>query len=298
MNPRFSLRQLEIFAAVMRHGRIRAAAEHLHLSQAAVSQAISELGDALGVTLFERRGRTLVATPAARRLLELSHGPRQELATLAERLRGDQAAPLEGSVHISASSTIARYLLPEALAALVLAYPHLRPRLSSGNTADVTRRVLEGQADIGFIEGPASHEALHIRRWRTDQLQIIAPPDGPTHIDADTLAAHRWVMREAGSGTRVVFEQHLTLAGIAVPTAHLVVDDAGAQVRAVAAGAGLACVSRAAAEAAVAAGQIRLLNLAGLVFERPLYSIRHGEAVRAGLAERLLAALDTREPAP
>ena len=69
---RFTLRQLEIFAAVARTGQVRRAAEALHLSQAAVSQAIAELADALEVVLFERHGREIKPTFAARQLLALA----------------------------------------------------------------------------------------------------------------------------------------------------------------------------------------------------------------------------------
>ena len=53
----FTLRQLEIFAAVVRTGQVKRAAAALHLSQAAVSQALRELAEALDLTLFERDGR-------------------------------------------------------------------------------------------------------------------------------------------------------------------------------------------------------------------------------------------------
>lgn len=291
MPIRFTLRQLEIFAAVMHAGQVRAAANTLHLSQAAVSQALRELAEALDVTLFERRGRAIVATPTAHRLLALTDAARAELTTLAVRLHGDPGTALSGPVHIAASSTIARYLLPEPIARLTRANPALRVTLRSGNSAAAEARVADGEADLGFIEGPAQRADVRASHWRTDRLQIIGSPSAPARIETDDLGDWPWVMREAGSGTRIVFEQSLGLAGLARPGAALVVDDSGAQVRAVAAGAGLACVSAAAAASALAAGAIRFIALGDHVFARPLWSIQRTDARPTPLIARLIEAL-------
>ena len=285
---RFTLRQLEIFAAVMATGQIRAAAERLYLSQAAVSQAMVELADALALTLFRRDGRTLRPTRAAYRLAELSAGPRATLGALPAQLHGTAEAKLAGPVHIAASSTIARYLLPERLAALAAHHPDLRLSQSSGNTTQVAARVARGEADLGFIEGPADREDLRATRWQTDRLVVIGAPGTPRQWPLSDLHSACWVMREPGSGTRRVFEQRLALAGLAVPDAHLVLDDAGAQVRAVAAGAGLACVSRAASYSAVAAGDIVTVALGDLIFERPLWMIRAARDGTDALVDRLI----------
>ncbi|RJS91950.1 LysR family transcriptional regulator [Salinisphaera sp. Q1T1-3] len=287
----FTLRQLDIFAAVMQTGQVRRAAATCHIGQAAVSQALRELADTLGVTLFVSRGRLLEPTSNAHRLLALASGPRAELSALAERLRGEPDAAFVGPVHLAASSTIARYLLPALLADLVARHPALRPTLSSGNSVETEARVAAGAADIGFIEGPTTRADILACHWRTDRLTLIGPPSAPATLAGADLAHWPWVAREAGSGTRTVFEHDLALAGITIPPATLVVDDSGAQVRAVAAGAGLACVSRAAAAAAAAAGDIRLVTLAGQDFARPLWSIRRAGADPEPLANRLLAAL-------
>lgn len=288
---RFTLRQLDIFAAVMQTGQVRAAAEALHLGQAAVSQALRELAEALDTRLFIRSGRLLEPTPEAHRLLALTRGPRAALADLPAQLHGNEHAELAGPIHIAASSTIARYMLPAPIARLSRTYPDLQLTLSSGNSAAVEQRIAKGHADLGFIEGPARREDIASRRWHTDQLAIIGPPDAPSELDTAALAEWPWIAREAGSGTRVVFEHSLALAGISVPSATLTVDDSGAQVRAVAAGAGLACVSRAAAAAAAGSGAVRFMSLTNQDLARPLWTIQRSDHVDTPLHARLLAAL-------
>lgn len=292
---RFTLRQLEIFAAVVRTGQVKRAAEALHLSQAAVSQAMAELAAALGLTLFERRGREIVPTASARQLLARSAGPIAALAQLPEELapHNGSAQALTGDICIAASSTIARYILPAALARMRHEHPALQLRVRSGNSAEVEAHVADLRADIGFIEGPSRRDDLMVEAWRTDTLEIIAPPDYPADtIAADDLGAHAWVAREPGSGTRAVFEQSVALAGHPAPRAALVCDDSGAIVRAVAHGAGLACVSGLAARQASAANPVQFVSLASLSLTRPLWRLRRQALAHAPLINAFCAALD------
>lgn len=291
---RFTLRQLEIFAAVIRTGQVKRAAQALHLSQAAVSQALVELADALGLTLFERRGRQIVPTASARQLLARASEPMAALARLPQELVPDGPdQTLTGAICIAASSTIARYILPAALARLRHAHPDLQLRVRSGNSAQAETDVAALDADIGFIEGPARRDDLRVEAWRTDTLEIIAPPDYPIDtISADDLGAHAWVARESGSGTRAVFEQSVALSGHPAPRAALVCDDSGAIVRAVAHGAGLACVSGLAARQASAANPVQFVNLPSLALTRPLWRLRREPLAHAPLINAFCAALD------
>ena len=292
---RFTLRQLEIFATVVRTGQVKRAAQALHLSQAAVSQALTELADAFGLPLFERRGREIVPTASARQLLAHATEPMAALARLPDELapNAGSSRALGGSIRLAASSTIARYVLPAGLARLRRDHPDLEITVLSGNSAQVERQVADLQADVGFIEGPAQRDDLAVHAWRTDTLQIIAPPDYAVEsIRVDKLGAHAWVAREQGSGTRAVFEQSLALAGYPTPHAALVIDDSGAIVRAVAQGAGLACVSRHAAYQASAANPVEFVELPSLSLNRPLWRLRRDTAANTPVIDRFCTALD------
>ncbi|NNC23232.1 LysR family transcriptional regulator [Salinisphaera sp. USBA-960] len=271
----FTLRQLDIFASVVRHGQIHSAAQAIHLSDAAVSQALTELAGSLGVQLFERHGRRLVPTAHARQLAALTDEPLARLRAIPDQLVDpDDNAVLSGSVRIAASSTIARYILPEALAAVRRQYPHTLIELSLDNSANVGAWVADGDVDVGFIEGPNQSAGIVAQPWRTDHMHVIAPLDYPVDtIAVDRLNTHPWVGREAGSGSRAVFEQSLALAGYPPPSAHLICNDSGAIVRAVAGGAGLACVSQHATRQASALTAVQTVELADLALERPLWRI-------------------------
>lgn len=291
---RFTLRQLDIFTAVARTGQVNRAAEALHLSQAAVSQALNELADAVGVTLFERSGRNIVPTAAARQLMQLVQAPMAQLRDIPEQLNPDSSdTALAGELRLAASSTIARYVLPAILARIRQTHPALGLTVYSGNSASVEQQVADLDAEIGFIEGPAGRDDLEIKAWGTDPLQVIAPPDYPVKsIKLTALDAHPWVARAPGSGTRAVFEQSLALGGFQAPRAQLIIDDSGAIVRAVSAGAGLACVSRLAAEWAGAPARVKFVELPALRLDRPLWRIARAGVTPSPLTRRVLAVLE------
>ena len=118
MRLRLTLRELELFCAIAKHGSVRRAAEAVALTQSATSQALARLEQALDAPLFDRRGRRLVLNEAGRLLLPRA----QRLLDDAQALQGLLAgAPV--SIHLGASTTIANYLLPQLLAELPIAPP-------------------------------------------------------------------------------------------------------------------------------------------------------------------------------
>ena len=113
--------------------------------------------------------------------------------------------------------------------------------------------------------------------WREDELVVIAPA---THalarrrkITVADLRNEPFVLREPGSGTRVVAEAALAEHGIH-PGSGLQLGSTEAIKQAVAAGLGLALVSRAAAADQIALGYIAVLSITGMTVRRPLNELR------------------------
>ncbi|MES1956078.1 LysR family transcriptional regulator [Salinisphaera hydrothermalis] len=289
---KFTLRQLHVFVVMMETGQVRRTAQRVNLSEAAVSQALRELADGLQTPLFERRGRSLAPTVEARRLRGFIEGPLAQLEALPDRLRV-HPGNLVGTVRVVASTTLARYLLPPALAKLRQKHPGLGLRMRSGNSLEAERRVAAGEADVGFIEGPPTRDDISAEHWQTDQVQIIAPAAFDLK-DVGLAELYRlpWVGRERGSGTRAVFEHGLAMAGHAPPQAEFILDDPESLLRAVAAGAGLAYVTAMATGPTIARGDIKIVPLGTLELTRPLWRIHSGERSRSHFASVFEQALD------
>lgn len=249
-----SLHQLEVFVAVARDGNVRAAAERVSRSQSAASMAIADLEARLGQPLFDRAGRKLVLNANGARLLPraialLDHATEVELA-----VRDDFALPLR----LAASLTIGNHLLPPLVADWRREHPAATVKLTIGNTREVADAVLGFEADLGFVEGSVQHEALALTAWTTDRMVICAAPGHPLasrHAGLADLAGTDWIVREPGSGTRETVDAGL-MKPLGWPRPAMELGSSEAIRHAVAAGAGLCCLSRHAVEEALAAGTL------------------------------------------
>jgi len=271
-----NLHHLRVFAAVAERRGFSSAAAALNLSQPAVSKAVRQLEREVGVPLVERAGRASRLTAAgeqlaarARELFAVETAAEEELRAL----RGLEA----GSLRVGASTTIATYLLPPILARFHDAHPAIALRVVSANTRSITRALLERRLDIALVEGPVEHPRIEARRWRGDELVLIAPPDhrlvSRRRVGARDLLAERFVVREQGSGTREVAERALSVHGVQ-PAVALQLGSTEAVKQAVAAGLGLAIVSRYAVADQLALGRIALVRLRGVELGRALTELR------------------------
>ena len=267
-----NLHHLRVFAAVAGERGFTRAAVVLRLSQPAVSKAVQELERHVGVPLLERAGRASRLTAAgemlairARELFAVEASAEEELRAL----RGLE----RGTLRVGASTTIATYLLPPILARFRDAHPGVAVEVVSANTRAIARRLLERRLDVALVEGPVTHPRLVAVAWRDDELVLIAHPDHRLakrhHIRVTDLATERLIVREAGSGTREVAERALAKHGVTVPDALQLGSTEGVK-QAVAAGLGVAIVSKAAAADQIALGRIVVVRLLGVALVRTL----------------------------
>ena len=272
---RLSLSRLEVFVATARAGSTRAAAARVARSQSATSGSLAELERAFGVQLFDRVGRRLVLNEQGRTLLPRAVQLLDDAARLASTFAHAPSAPLR----LAASFTIGEYLLPD----LIASWSHARPGqplgLAIGNSSDVAGAVAAFDADVGFVEAPIEHPALRLRRWRSDELVIVAAPGHPLARRAAStrqLAAAPWVLREKRSGTREATDRWLAprLGAIRV---ELELGSSEAIKRVVAAGLGLGCLSRLAVAEALAEGKLAAVRTSLPRAARALAVVVHRE---------------------
>ena len=270
---KFTLRQLEVFAAVARGGTTRAAADTISRSQSAASNALGELEGVLGVQLFDRVGKKLVINENGRALLPKAAGVLEQAAETQALFTAAHAAPLR----LASSYTIGEYLLPALIAGWKSAHPRSHVLVQIANTHDVFASVGAFNADIGFTEGSHSHPELAVRRWRTDHMVIIAPPGHPMaarKVNARQLADAMWVLREPGSGTREASNRWL-IPQLPEMQVELELSTNEAVKRAVAAGIGLGCLSELAVQDAIKQGWLAQLQTTFATVDRTLSIVRH-----------------------
>lgn len=210
-----TLDQLAIFVAVAEREHLTRAAAALGLTPSAVSASIKALEAYYNVRLFDRVGRGIELTREGRAFLREA---KETLARVksAEAVLSELGGLRTGRLDVHASQTIANYWLPPRLLRFRQKHPGIEVHLTIGNTATVSAAVMEGAAELGFIEGTIDEPALALLPVMIDKLVIVTAPGrrkaGATA--AAELTGLCWIMREPGSGTRAVFEQALEARAI------------------------------------------------------------------------------------
>ena len=275
---------LALFRAVAEAGGFSRAAAVIHVSQPAISMQVAELEDTLGTPLFDRLPRGVRLTDAGGVLL----GYAQRIAALeseAERAMRELRGLERGHLTIGASLTIGGYLLPAVLGEFRRRHPGVELQLIIDNTAAIKTRLVDGTVDLGLTEGRLPQdEVICARVFQEDELIVIAPATHPLaaraagktrprSITVHQLSAQSLILREPGSGTREVFLQALADAGSEPDEVVLTLANVEATKRAVAAGLGLAVVSRLCVTMELAAGVLVEVPVRDLKLRRSWYEL-------------------------
>jgi len=259
-----TLSQLKIFIAVAERGHVTRASEHLGITQSAVSAAVAALENQYQVKLFNRVGRTIKLSEAGELFLSEAQAV-VDRAEAAQRMLRELGGITVGHLEIAASQTIANYWLPRRLAMFHALYPGVVLNVSISNTREVETAVVNGAADIGFVEGSTRAPQLVLDEVDYDQLVLVGatPTWGPRRNDPIDIAALPWIVRETGSGTREVLERIANNAGLKWQDLNVVLElPSNEAVReAVDAGAGVTLISRYVISASIESGTLCQLEL-------------------------------------
>jgi LysR family transcriptional regulator, low CO2-responsive transcriptional regulator len=204
-----TLRQLQIFEVAARNLSFARAAEQLHLTQPAISMQIKLLEDAIGTALFERVGKKVQLTEAGERLQHHASrilGELKDAASAFQSLSGLQS----GSLHIGLVST-AKYFAPKLLALFTTQYPQLDVQLEVGNREFLLKLLQDNAIDLAIMGRPAKGLDALAEPLAQHPHVIIANVNHPLRkakkFDLQELRHETFLLREPGSGTRVVAEE-------------------------------------------------------------------------------------------
>lgn len=208
---RYSLKQLAVFDAVANTGSVSLAADKLALTQSATSMSLAQLEKMLGRPLFERQGKQMALThwgnwlrPKAKRLLQ--DAQQIEIGFIEQHL-------LSGELCIGASQTPAEHLIPDLISRIDSDFPELRIKLNVQSTDNILQGLIDYKYDIGIIEGRCDDNRLHQEIWCRDHLTVVASAHHPfakaDRVTLSQLEQAKWVLREHGSGTRMIFDSSI-----------------------------------------------------------------------------------------
>jgi LysR family cys regulon transcriptional activator len=214
------LQQLRCLTEVARRGlNVSEAAEALHTSQPGVSKQIRALEDELGVEVFVRHGKRLVAVTepgkAVVAIAERMLAEAQNLRRAGEEFANDQL----GTLTIAATHTQARYALPKAVAAFKRRYPKVELRIQQGNPTQICEQVLTGEADLGVATEMISQYpdlvSLPVYQWNRC---VVVPAKHPllkeTPLTLEKLVEHPIVTYDFAFANRSLVQKAFEARGL------------------------------------------------------------------------------------
>jgi DNA-binding transcriptional LysR family regulator len=205
-----NLRQLETFREVMRAGTTTGAAKALRISQPAVSNAIKQMEQQIGMTLFERVGNRLVPTPEAQEMFRDSESIFSLYHAFSHRIEGLRLAEL-GSLRIVATPPLVNALVPGVLKEFLHTRPGVRVSVDTRRIDGVIEAVETRSADIGFALSPPDRETVTLDHIATAQMVCGFPPGHPLEdrvaVTADDIARYPIVLYEPKSRLNLVLQR-------------------------------------------------------------------------------------------
>lgn len=205
--PGFTLRQLHYFVAVVRHGQVSAAAAQVGLSQSAMTLAITELEQIVGVQLLER-GRQ-GATPTAEGRAFLDHAQRVlQAADDAARLPTQRPESLVGKVRVAASYTVLGYLLLPALSRFAQRHPEVEVDLIELPRDKAEAALLNGDIDLSvlLLSNVEGRERFQTKVLARSRRQLWVAPDHPLaeqgSVSFDQIAQYPFIELTVDEGGR------------------------------------------------------------------------------------------------
>jgi len=146
-----NLQQLRYLNEIVRQGlKISDAASALYTSQPGISKQVKLLEEELGIEIFVRNGKRIVAiTEPGKAVLEIAQRMLHDMDNL-RQAAGEFQAQDKGKLTIAATHTQARYALPPAVKQFVKRYPDVKLEIHQGSPTQIAEQLLAGDAHIGI----------------------------------------------------------------------------------------------------------------------------------------------------
>jgi DNA-binding transcriptional LysR family regulator len=146
----FSFRQLQYFVAAAEHGTISGAAHNLSISQSAITEAIKDLENDLGVMLFDRHPRGLNITHKGHQFLRHARTILSDVSD-ARQAFSDAGQQVSGRLQLGVTSLVAGYVLSDILARYRRAYPSVEVSAIEDNGDYLEHLLVGGELDVAVM---------------------------------------------------------------------------------------------------------------------------------------------------
>ena len=206
--------QLRSFHAVAQSGSFTAAARLLGVSQPTVTTQVGALEREFGVELFSRRGRRVALTETGSGLLDITRRLSADEKEAADYLNESRELK-SGHLRVGA---VGPYHVTDMLAAFNARYPGLYVSVAVGNSRDTLRDLVDYRTDVAVLAHVDPDPRLVAIPYRRHRVVVMCPVDHAfarrRGIRIREMERQRLIVREAGSTTRLAFDQAMRQADV------------------------------------------------------------------------------------
>jgi DNA-binding transcriptional LysR family regulator len=184
--------------------------EELHITQPAVTQHIKYLERYYGISLFRYVNRHLSLTEKGRELRDYALSMSANSKRIFSAMQGKEDAPPH--LNFGATRTIGEFVMPPLLCRYMTQYPTANLHMTVDNTDALLSKLRRGTLDFAFIEGQFDKSKYETRLFSKEPFVAVCSPENPLASGSwkmEDLCGQRLILREHGSGSRVIFEQIL-----------------------------------------------------------------------------------------
>lgn len=270
-----TLKQMRAVVHVAETGSISIAAQRLNLTPPAVSLTLKQIEEQAEIPLFERVDGRFVATAAGREIVLATQRLETILRECSEALDAVKGK-MTGNVTVGVVST-AKYFAPYALAAFRKLHPNVEIVLKVGNREETIAHLKDYSIDFAIMGRPPQQMDVQRSEIGAHPHVVIAAPGhamaAAKLIPASALSNETFLLREPGSGTRMLTERILSDIG-ATPKTGMEISSNETIKQAVMAGLGIALISAHTVAHEIQDGRLVVLRVAGTPVVRKWYIVR------------------------
>ena len=290
------IRHLQMVAAVAASGSVTQAAKDLHLTQSAVSHQLRAVEERLGIPMFFRLGKRMVATAAGERLLATARRVLEEVETAEAEVRRLGAGEA-GVLRVCAQCNTGYHWLPPLVQLFGQKHPGVDVVLAVECTVRPIEALLDGKLDIAIVTQPGRHPHVRMRPLFEDEHAAIVAPDHPLatrpFVTPHDLAAERLLLYSSSPDDSFTIREILRPAG-AVPKRVSFVMLTEAILEMVKARLGVSVMQTWAVEPALRAGEVRAVSITPSGIRRQWRAATLAEAGRAAHVDAFIDLLAAR----
>lgn len=273
------LKRMEVFCKIIELKSFTRAGEALSLAQPTVSEHIRALENMLGEKLLDRFKGEILPTPVGRLFYKYAKNiiqMRDEAFQAVEQFRGK----LEGQLNLAASTIPGTYILPKLIGEFKAAHPGSQIALHISDTIGTAEAVAEGRVDLGMVGAKWGHPKLTFEEIGSDELLLTVSSSHSWAqariIEPLDLAQEPFLLREAGSGTRMVIKQILEDHGLSIRSLNVIAEigSTDSVKQGVKDGIGVSILSALAVSDELCRGTLVSVEIRGISFQRLFYLIK------------------------